>query len=280
MSGADAFNALMPTTQEEWRGEDGVGRMRWVAGTPRFWSDEERSRWEAAGSTPPPPFDPEYQRIVAQYRSEEPMPPGYETRTREENERVIDTETVVDLDQLQGQPYRFPDTSKLPTDPKALRRAVEGNQISHRGFNLANPSAKQLDSKGTTTELLNILSEGGPMTPQLRAALFNALAEMPGIEVETDATDSLGREGFAIRSIDGKTGGGLEYIFDPDTAEILARRSFLGERDKGSYLKDVPAGTTISETAYLESGVVDSTDETAAEAEAGEPVAHTGVYRK
>lgn len=184
---------------------------------------------------------------------------------------MVDTETVVDLDQLEGQPYRLPDTSSLPTEPKALRRAVESNQVSHRGFNLANPpSAKQLDSEGTTAELLNILSEGGPMTPQLRAALFNALAEMPGIEVGTDATDSLGREGFAIRSIDAKTGSGLEYIFDPDTAEILARRSFLGERDTSPYLKDVPAGTTMLETAYLESGVVDSTDETAAEAETGE----------
>jgi hypothetical protein len=263
MSGADAFNALVPTTQEEWRGEDGIGRMRWVAGTPQFWSEEEQGRWEAAGSPPPPPFDPEYQRIVAQRRNEESIPPGYTTRTREENETVIDTETVVDPDQAKGQPFRFPDTSKLPTDPKALRRAVESNEISHPGFNLVDPSAKRLDSKGTTAELLNILSEGDPMTPQLRAAVFNALAEMPGIEVETDATDSLGREGFAIRSIEGETEGGLEYIFDPDTAKLLARRSFLGKSDQSPYLQDVPAGTTISETVYMESGVVDSTDETA-----------------
>jgi hypothetical protein len=280
MSGSDAFNALIPTTQEEWRGEDGIGRMRWVAGTPQFWSEQEQSRWKAAGSIPPPPFDPEYQRMVAQLRSEEPIPPGHETKTREENQRIIDTETVVDLDQMKGQPFRFPDTSRLPTEPEALRRAVESNQISHRGFNLANLSAKQLDSEETTAELLNILSEGSPMTPPLRAAIFNALAEMPGINVEADAIDSLGREGFAIRSIEEKSGSGIEYIFDPDTAEILARRTFLGEHDTSPYLKDVPAGTTISETVYLETAIVDSTDETAAEVETEEPVAHIGLDRK
>lgn len=163
----------------------------------------------------------------------------------------------------------------------ALRLAVEGNQISVGGFNLMYPSAQRLDSERTTAELFNILIEGNPMTPQLRAAAFNALAELPGIEVDTEATDSLGRQGYAIRSIDRRSGGGTEFIFDPDTAEMLARREFLGDRRQGPYLKGLPAGLTIRETDFLETGVVDSTDETSAEAEAGGPVATTDpAYRK
>lgn len=243
MSGSDAFNALMPTTQQDWLSADGAGRFRQVAGTPRFLTEDERSRWEAAGSPLPSPFD---------------------------------TEAEVDDEHGKMKGFRFPDTSQLPTDPAALRSAVEKNRIPVRGFNLMYPSAQRLDSDQTTAELLNILQEGSiSMTPQLRAALFNALAELPGIEVDADATDFTGRHGYAIRT------KGVEYVIDPDTAELIAQREFLTRAGQSPYLKDLPAGFTLRETAYLESGIVDSTDETAVEAEAGEPVATTGPnYRK
>jgi RNA polymerase sigma-70 factor (ECF subfamily) len=62
MTRPGAFKALMPTTQEWWIAPDGAGRTREIAGTPRFLTNEEQSRWEAAGSRLPAPFDPEYQR--------------------------------------------------------------------------------------------------------------------------------------------------------------------------------------------------------------------------
>ncbi len=261
MTRAGAFKALMPTTQEWWTAPDGAGRVRETAGTPQFLANEEQSRWEAAGSRLPGPFDPEYQRKY-------PLAAAYDAF--EARRGVVDREHG----SLRG--FRFPDTSRLPTEPEELRLAVENNQIPVRGFNLMYPSAKRLDAKKMIAQLFNILTEGTPMTPQLRAAVFNALAELPGIEVDTDATDFLGRQGYAIRSIDPKTGGGIEFIFDPDTAEMLAERSFLGDRERSPFLKGIPAGLTVRETAYLESGVVDSTQETAAEAEAGGPVATAG----
>jgi hypothetical protein len=188
---------------------------------------------------------------------------------------------VVDTEHPELKGFHFPDTSSLPTEPEALRLAVESNQISVRGFNLMYPTANRLDSEKTIAELISILVEGNPMTPQLRAAVFNALAELPGIEVDTDATDSLGRQGDAIRSIDPKAGGGEEFIFDPDTSEVLAQRAFIGDPGRDPFLKGVPSGLTIRETAYLETGVVDSRQETVAEAEAGGPVATTGpIYRQ
>ncbi|HYG96057.1 MAG TPA: CU044_5270 family protein [Solirubrobacterales bacterium] len=257
MTRPGAFEALMPTTQEWWTAADGAGRVREVAGTPRFLTKEERRRWEATGSRLPSPFDPEYQRKY-------PLAFDHALELRR---GLVDRE----VPRLEG--FRFPDTSKLPTDPEELRRTIEGNRIPISGFNPMHPGANRLDAGRTIAQLLNILVEGRPMTPQLRAAVFNALAEMPGIEVDTDAADSLGRPGYAIRSIDRRTGGGTEYIFDPDTAEMLAERAFLGDRDRSAFLKGLPSGLTIRETAYLETGVVDSTRETAREAEAGEPVA-------
>ncbi len=261
-----AFNALMPTTQEEWLAPDGAGRLREVAGTPHFFTSEEQSRWEAAGSRLPGQFDPEYQQ---KYKATA-YPDALELRRG-----VVDTEQAA----LKG--FHFPDTSSLPTEPEALRHAVEDNRISVSGFNLMYPSAKRLDAKQTSAELINILLEGNPMTPQLRAAIFNALAEVPGIEVDTAATDSLGRDGCAIRSIEPKTGNGEEFIFDPDTSAILAQRSFIGDPAGDPSLKGVPAGTTIRETDYLETAVLDSTHETAAEAEGTGPAATTDpTYRK
>jgi hypothetical protein len=260
LNGANAFNALVQTTQEHWLGEGRVSRDRWVLGPIRFWSEDERSRWESAGSPLPPPFDPEYQRKIAQTRRENP-PSGESVRTRQEDRGVFDVETVVERDKLRGEASRFPDTSSLPTDPKALRRAVEGNRISVSGLNLSYPSAKRLDTKETINQLLGILGAGAPTRPQLQAAIFNALAEIPGIEVETDAADSLGRRAYAIRSTEQQTGEELEFLFDPDTAELLAKRRASGDSNDPPYLKGVPAGTTIEETTYLDTAAVDSPEE-------------------
>jgi hypothetical protein len=258
MTRPGAFKALMPTTQEWWTALDGAGRTREIAGTPQFLTKAERTRWEAAGSRLPAPFDPEYQ-------SKYPLAYG---DALEADRGVVDTEHA----KLKG--FRFPDTSQLPTEPEALRLAVESNRISHEGFNLANPSAERLDTGRTIAELFNILSEGNPMTPQLRAGVFDALAELPGIHVDTEATDFLGRHGYAIRSGD-RSGGSTEFIFDPETSEMLAQRDILGDPGQSAFLKGIPAGTTIRETAFLESAIVDSTDETGSEAEDGGPVAIT-----
>ncbi|HEY2716957.1 MAG TPA: CU044_5270 family protein [Solirubrobacterales bacterium] len=248
----DAFNALMPTTQEWWTAADGAGRVREVAGTPRFLSSEEQARWEAAGSRLPAPFDPEYQRKY---------PLAYKDAL-ELGRGVVDTEHAALAR------FHFPDNTDLPTEPAALREAIETHNMKGAEFDLSDPAPKRRDSKETIEGLFNILVEG-PTTPQLRAAVFNALAELPGIEVDTDATDFLGRQGYAVRSIDRGEGGGIEFIFDPDTAELLAQREFLSAPGDSPYLEGLPAGQTIRETAYIEDAVVGSTHETGAEAGAG-----------
>jgi hypothetical protein len=239
----NAFNALMPTTQQWWTGADGSGRVREVAGTPQFFTAAERTRWEEAGSRLPAPFDPEYQR-------------KYHAAFKDALEL---REGVVDTEHGPFKNFHFPDTSSLPTSPEALRRAVEANAIEVKGFNLMWPGKKHLDAKETSEELLNVLSEGIASTPELRAAIFNALAELPGIEIHTGATDFLGREGDAIRTEDKQRGTGSELIFDPDTSAVLAQRFYLTRPSQERPLKGLPAGTTLMETDYLRVAVVDST---------------------
>jgi hypothetical protein len=240
----DSFTALVPTTQEWWTGADGSGRTREVAGTPQFLTAAEQSRWEAAGSPLPPPFDPGYQKAH----------PPLGVQVLEVGPGVVDTEHGP------WKYYKAPDTSDLPTDPATLRAQVEANAIHVRGFNPMNPSAEHLDPVRTARQLLNVATEGNP-TPELQAAIFDALAELPAIKVRTGATDGLGRQGDAIRLPDARSGTRAEYIFDSGTSVMLAQRTVLVDPGADPLYKDLPAGTTISETDYLKSGVVDSTQQ-------------------
>jgi hypothetical protein len=268
MDNPGAFNALMPTSHKYWVAPDGSGRVREVAGTPRFIDEGEQARWEAAGSPLPPPFDPAYQRRYAsQYRD-----------ALEVGRGVVDREGP----KLLG--FRFPDTSQLPTEPEALRQAVEANDVTVSGFNLMYRSAERLGEDQTIAELFNILSEGSPMSPQLRAAIFDALGELPGIEIDSEAQDFLGRQGDAVRSLDPKTGTGVEFVFDPATAEILSHREFISDATRAAKenpaLKGLPAGQTIRETAYEETAVVDSTHMTGGAGAEGPAAGTDPDYRR
>jgi hypothetical protein len=250
MKGPHAFNALMPVTVTSWTGHDGAGRYREEAGTPQFWSKKEEARWQAAGSPLPPPFNAEYQqRYKEAFKGANEIGPG-----------------VVDTDHKGWGNFQFPDTSKLPTEAKALRQEVEANKIEVSGFNLMFGEApRHLDHEQTAEELFNVLQEGRP-TPQLQAAIFNALAELPEIKIDTGAVDGAGRRGDAVRTAT-KHGLQVEYLFDPEGGELFAERTTLVDPAAADRtLRSIPAGTVIREEDLLEKATVDSTKETGGEA--------------
>ena len=248
MDGPHAYNALVATQSQTWLGDEGQGRRRELLADLDFWSNGEEDRWKAAGSPIPPPWNPEYRQI---YKS------AYEG-AREQNAQVIDQ-----TQKGYGSTFHFPDTSMLPTEAPALRQEAEGNELDYTGFNhVGGQEPKQLDPQETKEELLNVLQEGFP-SPPLQAAIFNALAELPGIAVLTDVTDGAGRQGAAIVA---RVEEGVQWqtIFDPESGEFLGSRGILVEPAVSRDLKELPAGTTISERDFLANGVVDSTDETPA----------------
>jgi hypothetical protein len=245
MNRPDAYNAVVATQSTEWLGEEGNGRRREVLAGFDFWSTAEEDRWKAAGSPLPPPWNPEYQRIY---------------KSAFDGASVLNAHVVDQINKGFGSSFHFPDTSKLPTKAAALRQAVEANAIEVSGFNLAFPQAERLDPEQTKEQLVNVMFEGMP-SPALQAAIFNALAELPGIAIQTGATDALGREGDAI-VLRTETGIRSEAIFDPTTGEVLATRSLVVDPKVERSLEEVPAGTTLREVDLIESGVVDSTEET------------------
>ena len=179
-----------------------------------------------------------------------------------------------------GPNFGFPDTSGLPTEPEALRLSIQDHPLPGTGNR---PGGKPLDTPLSTEEtmlgLWGIL-EQPVVDPKLRAAVFNALAELPDIELDRDATDLAGRPGYAISFFDRETGMRVEYIFDPETSEILGERTVLTDPELSSANEGLPAGTVIRDVARLQTGVVDSAQETPDEGQSGEPAATTGpVYR-
>ncbi len=228
--------ALVPALKEVWTAPDGKTRVRETLGRVNFLSSANQRPWEDAGSPPPWAFDPD-EHEVGRDSSGRPVKDFAANSFRGRHEFTY-------LSRL----------SELPTEPEALRLAVENRD---GGSSPLDPSPANSPRGGATVErLLEILSE--PITsPALRAAAFDALAEIPGIGFERDVADAAGRKGDAISWVR-ESGFGRRFIFDPHTGQILAEAEMIfGPKATREY--GAPAGTPYRETAYLQSGIVDST---------------------
>jgi hypothetical protein len=247
LSQPGAFTALNSWQEEEWENASGQDRSRWAMGSSQFLSAAERHRWERAGA---------------------PLPGSFEC-----DRRCFPDSHIVDLrpgltDVETQESTGLPDLSALPTEPKALRLGLENHRITVP-WRQGEPTPKQPMTSGQLiAELWDILDKPDT-TPALRAAVFAALAEIPGIELNRNAKDLVGRPGYALSYETGAStaygenlpGLRVEYIFDPETSAILGRREAIADPGKFSWAKGLPTGTVRREVAYLESGVVDSTRE-------------------
>ncbi len=235
-SKGNAMPALVPTLKEVWTATDGTTRERETLGRVDFLSSVDQERWEEAGSPPPFAYDPD-EHHVGRDGSGRPVKEYASKAFRGRHEFTY-------MSRL----------SRLPTEPEALRLAIENRR---GGRSPVDPSPADSPRGGATVErLLEILSE--PIaSPALRAAAFNALAEIPGIGFERDVADVAGRRGDAIGWVR-ERGFGRRFIFDPHTGKVLAEAEMiLGPKAIDEY--GAPAGTPFRETAYLRSGIVDST---------------------
>lgn len=100
------------------------------------------------------------------------------------------------------------------------------------------------------SEVFSEVLRSGIAPPDIRATLFTALAEQPGMRVVKGVTQLDGRSGVAL-SFGGK---GMQMIFDADTG------AFIGERATSPDFPDVP-GLGADKATYLtsvHSEVVDS----------------------
>lgn len=107
--------------------------------------------------------------------------------------------------------FAWEERQQLPTEADALKRVLE-DQIVVTGH-------------GGDYELWSIVVEelsGPPTGPQLRRALWEVLATIPGIELLGTRTDQAGREGTAVRAdFSDRRLGDQTLILDPSDGTLL-----------------------------------------------------------
>jgi hypothetical protein len=143
-------------------------------------------------------------------------------------------------------PARSAELAELPTEPTALRRAI-------LDWGPAEPGdvAPRFEREEELTALLLLLRGRRVLPPRLRAAVFGALAQVPGVRVREGVADALGRRGLGI-SAPGLRGYGYELVVDARTYGFLGMRGRLVRGD----------GVAVEQVfALVDAGVVDALGE-------------------
>jgi hypothetical protein len=119
----------------------------------------------------------------------------------------------------------FPDPSAVPTDPDGLLAAV---------YQLVKaPTCAPIPVGDTVQDRAFLLIDGMLQTlmpAEVRAALYQALAKIPGVTVAQGASDAAGRRGVAFARAAAIEGSGssdwlrLEIILNPNTHRYLGAR--------------------------------------------------------
>lgn len=154
----------------------------------------------------------------------------------------------------------FLDLSTLPTDPEQLLAVIEEREI------VGGP-----DGDWETFVIAGDLLRETYAPPDLRAALYEVAANLPGVEFVGKVMDALGRPGIGV-AYTTPQGVRQELIFDPDTAQLLGESEVMVNPEETG-LEIGPdiypgtiyggwgePGTVVYSAVYLVSGVVDSTE--------------------
>jgi hypothetical protein len=126
--------------------------------------------------------------------------------------------------------YSYPALNTLPTKPAALRAALYA--AAARGG-----AAWGLPTVGSTQVVLDIIIGrlfSVPLSGPLRAALYEVLAQLPGVTLVRNAVDAAGRHGTGIELpwyYPGYGQGTIETVFAPRTYQVLGGNNIMpGQR--------------------------------------------------
>lgn len=138
----------------------------------------------------------------------------------------------------------------LPTTPEkmlAFLRASSGATNDPKADRRSSPDELTFGAAG------EMVGESYLPAPQ-RAALYRALALIPGLELVENATDAAGRAGVGVAFRDTNRGVRRELIFDPETFRYLGERAFVTDAAAAK----APVGAQTAATAQLSAEVVDT----------------------
>lgn len=177
-----SFRYSIPSTDERWLGTDGSGQSRGTIGQPEFLTDADRAA---------------YERYVA-------------SGMMDEEWGTFDWGRPYDHRYAPGGMVYF-DFSGLPTDVEVLKGMLERREI------IGGPAGDW-----ETFNLAADMLTWSYAPPELRAALFEVMADLPGVELTGRTRDASGRVGLAVGYTHDEQR--QEVVFERGTARILERR--------------------------------------------------------
>ncbi|MBM2620893.1 CU044_5270 family protein [Actinoplanes sp. LDG1-06] len=152
--------------------------------------------WESAASKRPG-------LIRIAYGSPQPLP-GQALPTETRQPADAEWQVAACTGSLTAPTYAF--LSTLPTDPQELAKRVTA------------------DDPEDSWDTLSGLARAAVVPPKLRAAIYRLMADQPGVDLVTEATDAAGRPGIAVsKTLTGK-GIRAQLIFAADTFRYLGER--------------------------------------------------------
>lgn len=230
-SRSTAYSVQIPIVREYWIREDGWGRSVETQAGEFIWpGPRDKARWEAQGSLPLyGPSDSRGQLVRGELDGSDlgTLPPGYDFET-------------------------------LPREPKALYEviSVAAAESEPRTPGIAPSDPTPVGTTGFIFELLHT-----PLTPSdVRAALFEAAAYIPGITVVRDKTiPGMGTGGAVILESSYCCRGEIrvrrEFLIDPETSYLLGYQETLLDRP---YWFDADPPFVTHSMAYAPPRIVDS----------------------
>ena len=205
---------------ETWVAKDGSGRRVTSSTAPQFVAAKDREAWIGAGK---PSFETDGFHSSTDTES---FPPG----------------------SFSDHPYSGTQISQIPTDPDELAQWLQDKATDPKaGAGAGNGFSVAVRTLTMVSDLL----QNPFATPELRAALYEAEGQVPGIEYLGRASDEIGREGIAIGAESANSGRPTIYslIVDPNTSQVLASKEDpLDPKARPSETDFITSGTTSSLT--------------------------------
>lgn len=216
------------STSERWIAGDGSGLERRVANSPKWASPGDREQWEAAG------------RIHFLAHGWQPHSEEHEYRAGHFASGPI----YVAPDQAE------PRLAELATDPEELSAWIDDATNSPKSE--YGPDGGDQSTERAMTLVTDLLREPGA-SPALRAALYEALGRIPGIEYFGAMSDAAGRHGIGVGIDSAYAGAPTRYvvIVDPQSSDVLASEEIWLQPPAG--LKGETSGQLAFATLFLES---------------------------
>jgi hypothetical protein len=240
------FDTTQDETVQNWEAADGSGReLITYNGPVQFTTPASREGWVLSGKP-----------SIAS--------PTNTSSGQLDTPLIASSRVGVAVPTRDGTPGEQPaEDSSLPTDANALRRVIQagGSGIPPSvAANISDPSTPA-GTFGTAAEILETPATG--ISPALRSALFQVMANVPGVRLLGQATDRVGRSGTEIASPIDSFGFRFEIVIDRSTGQLLQTQDVLVAPSELSPLDQKYFGDRKGEaqgwTDYLSSGIVDST---------------------